>query len=72
MDDIRAVMDACASERAVVPGVSEGAPMAALFGATYPDRTVGLILYGGFAKARQAPGSDNALVRLKDGVAGRG
>jgi pimeloyl-ACP methyl ester carboxylesterase/class 3 adenylate cyclase len=50
MDDIRAVMDACASERAVVLGVSEGAPMAALFGATYPERTVGLILYGGFAK----------------------
>ena len=35
MDDIRAVMDACASERAVLLGVSEGAPMAALFGATY-------------------------------------
>jgi pimeloyl-ACP methyl ester carboxylesterase/plasmid stabilization system protein ParE len=50
MDDIRAVMDACASERAVVLGVSEGAPMAALFGAIYPERTVGLILYGGYAK----------------------
>jgi pimeloyl-ACP methyl ester carboxylesterase len=50
MDDIRAVMDACASERAMVLGASEGAPMAALFGATYPERTVGLILYGGYAK----------------------
>jgi pimeloyl-ACP methyl ester carboxylesterase len=50
MDDIRAVMDACSSERAVVLGASEGAPMAVLFGATYPERTVGLILYGGYAK----------------------
>jgi pimeloyl-ACP methyl ester carboxylesterase len=50
MDDIRAVMDGCSSERAVVLGVSEGAAMAALFAATYPERTVGLIIYGGFAK----------------------
>jgi class 3 adenylate cyclase/pimeloyl-ACP methyl ester carboxylesterase len=50
MDDIRAVMDACSSERAVVLGASEGAPMAALFAATYPERTVALILYGGYAK----------------------
>ena len=50
MDDIRAVMDACDSERAVLLGVSEGAPMCALFAATYPERTVGVILYGGYAK----------------------
>jgi class 3 adenylate cyclase len=50
MDDIRAVMDACGSERAMVLGASEGAPMAVMFGATYPERTVGLILYGGYAK----------------------
>lgn len=50
MDDIRAVMDACDSERAVLMGISEGAPMCALFAATYPERTVGVILYGGFAK----------------------
>ena len=46
MDDVRAVMDAAGSERAVVYGVSEGGPMAILFAATYPERTVGLILYG--------------------------
>ena len=50
MDDIRAVMDACDSERAVLFGVSEGAPMCALFAATYPERTVGVILCGGYAK----------------------
>ena len=50
MDDIRAVMDACDSERAVLYGVSEGAPMCALFAATYPERTVGVVLCGGYAK----------------------
>ena len=39
MDDVRAVMDAVGSERAVVFGVSEGGPMAMLFAATYPERT---------------------------------
>jgi pimeloyl-ACP methyl ester carboxylesterase len=46
MDDVRAVMDAAGSDRAVVLGVSEGGPMACLFAATYPDRTIALILYG--------------------------
>ena len=46
MDDVRAVMDAAGSERAVVYGVSEGGPMAMLFAATYPARTIALILYG--------------------------
>jgi class 3 adenylate cyclase len=46
MDDARAVMDAVGSERAVVMGVSEGGPMAALFAATYPERTIALELFG--------------------------
>jgi pimeloyl-ACP methyl ester carboxylesterase len=46
MDDVRAVMDAVGSERAVVFGVSEGGPMSMLFAATYPERTVALVLYG--------------------------
>jgi len=46
MDDVRAVMDAAGSERAVVFGVSEGGPMSILFAATYPARTVALVLYG--------------------------
>ncbi|HEY7477683.1 MAG TPA: adenylate/guanylate cyclase domain-containing protein [Actinomycetota bacterium] len=49
MDDVRAVMDAAGSDRAVVFGVSEGGPMAVLFAATYPERTIGLILYGTLA-----------------------
>jgi pimeloyl-ACP methyl ester carboxylesterase len=47
MDDMRAVMDACQSERAVIFGVSEGAPLAILFAATYPARASALVLYGG-------------------------
>jgi class 3 adenylate cyclase len=51
MDDVRAVMDAAGSERAALLGVSDGGPLAALFAATYPDRTEALILYGSFARA---------------------
>jgi len=46
MDDVRAVMDAADSKRAIVFGVSEGGPMSILFAATYPERTTGLILFG--------------------------
>jgi class 3 adenylate cyclase len=50
MDDIRAVMDATGSRRAVIFGISEGGPLSTLFAATYPARTVALIMYGGYAK----------------------
>ncbi|HEY2769108.1 MAG TPA: adenylate/guanylate cyclase domain-containing protein [Solirubrobacteraceae bacterium] len=55
MDDVLAVMDAVGSERAVLFGPSEGAPMAALFAATYPERCVSLVLYGGCARWLEAP-----------------
>jgi class 3 adenylate cyclase len=55
MDDVRAVMDAVGSERAALLGVSEGAPMSILFAATHPERTTGLVLYGGMARATWAP-----------------
>jgi pimeloyl-ACP methyl ester carboxylesterase len=50
MDDLRAVMDAAQSARAVLFGISEGGPMSVLFAATYPDRTAALALYGSYAK----------------------
>jgi class 3 adenylate cyclase len=50
MDDARAVMDTVGSERAALMGFSEGGPMAALFAATYPERTTALILCGSFAR----------------------
>jgi class 3 adenylate cyclase len=46
MDDVRAVMDEVGSERAVIFGESEGGPMSILFAATYPERTIGLVLFG--------------------------
>jgi class 3 adenylate cyclase len=46
MDDARAVMDAAGSERAIVMGFSEGGPMATMFAATYPERTIALVLFG--------------------------
>jgi class 3 adenylate cyclase len=49
-DDIRAVMDAVGSREAFVFGVSEGANMACLFAATFPQRTRGLIIWGGQAR----------------------
>ncbi|MDG4894193.1 alpha/beta fold hydrolase [Mesorhizobium sp. WSM4976] len=49
MDDVRAVMDAAGSGRAAILGASEGAPMAMLFAASYPERTRALVLYGGYA-----------------------
>jgi pimeloyl-ACP methyl ester carboxylesterase len=55
MDDVRAVMDAVGSQRAALFGVSEGGPMAALFAATYPERTIALVLYGSFARSAWAP-----------------
>ncbi len=45
MDDIRAVLDAVGSERAVLLGAVQGTQLCSLFAATYPDRTRALILY---------------------------
>jgi pimeloyl-ACP methyl ester carboxylesterase len=56
MDDVRAVMDASGSERAVIFGQSEGGCMSCLFAATYPERTIALALFGAFAK--RAPSLD--------------
>jgi class 3 adenylate cyclase len=55
MDDVRSVMDAVGSERAVLMGISEGAPMCLLFAATYPERTHALVLHGGMARSTEAP-----------------
>lgn len=53
--DIQAVLDAEGSETAVLFGVSEGGPIAALFAATYPERTTALILYGSYASRQPSP-----------------
>jgi class 3 adenylate cyclase len=55
MDDVRTVMDAAGSERAVVMGANEGTLMAALFAATYPDRVSALVLANATARPAWAP-----------------
>lgn len=52
MDDIRAVMDAVGSRKAILFGHSEGGSVSALFAATYPNRTIALITFGVFAKRK--------------------
>jgi len=58
MDDIRAGMDAAGSERGDIVGWSEGAALAALFAATYPQRVERLVLYGGFPRILNSEGFD--------------
>jgi class 3 adenylate cyclase len=55
MDDVRAVMDDAGSERAVLLGTAEAAPMVALFAATYPERVGALVMFNGYAKAVWSP-----------------
>jgi len=55
MDDLRAVLDAVGSERAVLFGTFEAASMCLLFAATYPERALALVLYNPIAKGTSAP-----------------
>jgi class 3 adenylate cyclase len=55
MDDIRAVMDAAGSERAVLVGIEDGFSLAAMFAATYPERTTALIGWAASARSLWAP-----------------
>ncbi len=66
MDDVRAVLDAVGSERAVLLGISEGGAMSALFAATHPERTLALVLMGTFARMMRAP--DYPIGLTEDGV----
>jgi pimeloyl-ACP methyl ester carboxylesterase/DNA-binding winged helix-turn-helix (wHTH) protein len=50
MDDVRAVMNAVGSKRAVLVGVSEGGPLCSMFAATYPEKTSALVMIGTYAK----------------------
>ena len=54
MDDVRAVMNAVGSDRAVLCGVSEGGPLCALFAATYPEKTTALVMIGSYARRLKA------------------
>ena len=72
MDDVRAVMEAANSQRAVLCGVSEGGPMCTLFAATYPEKTIALTMIGCYARRLWAedypwgPTAEQREVFLKD------
>jgi class 3 adenylate cyclase len=53
-DDIRAVLDAARSERAVVLAETDGGPAGLLFTATHPERVTGLILSNTTARRLRA------------------
>lgn len=73
MDDVRAVMDAVGSERAALFGTSEGGILGAVFAATYPERSVALVMAGSGARFSPAEGypwgfGEDAQRQLEDYV----
>ena len=56
MDDVRAVMDAEGSQQAVLWSGQEGTHVTTFFAATYPERTLGLVLLD--PSARATPSDD--------------
>ena len=67
MDDVRAVMDDIGSQRAAVMGISEGGVMAALFAATFPERTSALIMYGSYAQ-RHSPTTEDEWLSYSEEI----
>ena len=55
MDDVRAVLDVLKSEQTVLWAGHEGVQLAALFAATYPERTRALVAYDPVARGSWAP-----------------
>lgn len=66
VDDIRAVLDATGSERAVLLGMYAGGAASIVFAATHPERVEALVLMSTYARLRWAPdyviGVDDAVV----------
>jgi class 3 adenylate cyclase len=56
MDDVRAVLDAVESERAVLFATDDGGFLGTVFAATYPERTAGLILFNSAPRLTRCPG----------------
>jgi pimeloyl-ACP methyl ester carboxylesterase/DNA-binding winged helix-turn-helix (wHTH) protein len=63
--DMRAILDAARSKKAVIFAVSESGPAACLFAARYPERVSALILYGTFARGLKADDYPHMATREK-------
>lgn len=55
VDDVKAVMAAAGSERAVLIGQGHAAQLCLLFAAMHPDQTSALVTLNGYARLRRAP-----------------
>jgi class 3 adenylate cyclase len=55
MDDARAVLDAAGVQRALLVSGADGGPLACLLAATYPERTLGLVLMNTAPRIAWAP-----------------
>jgi class 3 adenylate cyclase/pimeloyl-ACP methyl ester carboxylesterase len=66
MDDLRAVLEAAESSTAVILGAYDGCAMAALYAATYPERTRALVLFQ--PRAHMVPTDEDLewLAELRD------
>ena len=71
MEDVRAVLDAVGSKRAVIFGGHEGSTMACLYAATYPERTVALVLWQAVAFEDQDPARRRAGIAPPSGGVGK-
>ncbi len=65
MDDLRAVMDAAASEKAALFGISDAGSMCLLFAATHLERVRSVLTFGSWARRTRAPDYPWASTREK-------
>jgi class 3 adenylate cyclase/pimeloyl-ACP methyl ester carboxylesterase len=66
MDDLRAVLEATGSSSAVVLGAYDGCSMAALYAATFPERTKALVLFQPRAHVEMSDEDVKWLADLRD------
>jgi class 3 adenylate cyclase/pimeloyl-ACP methyl ester carboxylesterase len=66
MDDLRAVLDAVGSRSTVLLGSHDGCSLAALYAATYPERTRAIALFHPISRPEEVPNLDVELAELRD------
>jgi pimeloyl-ACP methyl ester carboxylesterase len=64
VDDLASVVDALATDRFILLGASQGAPISIAYAARHPERVSHLILYGGFARGALQRGDPEKQKRL--------
>jgi class 3 adenylate cyclase len=67
MDDVRAVLDAVGSERALLFGPHEGSTMACLYAATYPERTIALAVFQAGVRDNERERNLEMMRKIREG-----